>query len=181
MSSNLRVSIEASAVRRVPGRREHRRSEIPLAGRRHRRIPPRGTRRGTVGTLLAEHSGDDHPPAVAYQDHQQAGVVRAAAARHQLHHVQVVPAETAALRMLEATGVLGDHTTGVRYDLDGSGLTITVLDRSTATVLSRTRTDEIRGDLVDELVRDHHLDPHHVDEPTDPFSHYQRRRLSWTL
>ncbi|MDF3313567.1 hypothetical protein P3H15_52750 [Rhodococcus sp. T2V] len=137
--------------------------------------PTRGTRRGTVGTLLAEHSGDDHPPAVAYQDHQQAGVVRAAA-RHQLPHVQVVPAETAEVRMLEETGVLGDHTTGVRYDLDGAGLTSTVPDRSTATVLSRTRIDEIRGDLIDELIRDHHLG-----EPTDPFSHYRRRRLSWTL
>ncbi len=93
----------------------------------------------------------------------------------------MVPAETAALRLLEETGVLGDHTTRVRIDLDGSGLTITVLDRSTATVLSRTRTDEIRGDLIDGLIRDHQLDLHHVDEPTDPFSHYQRRRLSWTL
>ncbi len=24
----------------------------------------------TVGTLLAEHSGDSHPPAVTHQDHQ---------------------------------------------------------------------------------------------------------------
>ncbi|GCE38255.1 hypothetical protein Rhow_001294 [Rhodococcus wratislaviensis] len=108
-------------------------------------------------------------------------MVRAAAARHQLHHVQVAPAETAALRLLEETGVLGDHTTGVLLDLAGSGLTITVLGRSTATVLSRTRTDEIRGDLIDELIRDHQLDQHHLGEPTDPFSHYQRRRLSWTL
>ncbi|MGW5151610.1 hypothetical protein [Rhodococcus koreensis] len=182
MSSNLRVSIGASAVRCVPGRREHRRSEIPLAGRRHRRIShPAELAAETVGTLLAEHSGDDHPPAVAYQDHQQAGVARATAARHQLHHLQLVPTETAAPRMLEKTGALGDHTTGVRYDLDGSGLTGTVLDRSTAPVLSRTRIDEIRGDLIDELIRDHQLDQHHVDEPTDPFSHYQRRRLSWTL
>ncbi|MDF3313608.1 hypothetical protein P3H15_52970 [Rhodococcus sp. T2V] len=42
-------------------------------------------------------------------------------------------------------------------------------------------TDEISGDLGDELIRDRQLDQHHVDEPTDPFSHYRRRRLSWNL
>ncbi|MGW4336694.1 Hsp70 family protein [Rhodococcus koreensis] len=169
MGSNLGVSVGASAVRLA-----YPNGENADAGLRWRVVRTDGSRpeelaAETVGTLLTERSGDDPPPAVAvaYRDREQAGAVWAALARHQLHHVQLVPGQTAALRMLEQTGALGDHATLVLYDLGSSGLTITVLDRSTAMVLSRARTDEISGDLVDELIRDHQLDQHRVDEPAD--------------
>ena len=69
--------------------------------------------------------------------------------------------------MLEQSGQLGDHSTLVFYDLGSSGLTVTVVDRLTGVVLATARTDEISGDLVDRLIRDHQLGEKRIAPPAD--------------
>ncbi|GAA4476824.1 hypothetical protein GCM10023094_17660 [Rhodococcus olei] len=170
MGSSLGVSVGASAVRLAcPDEEGVDAPEFRWWAVGAEETRPEELAAESVGIVLAERSGDDHPPAVAvaYRDREQADAVSAALARHQIQHVQLVPGETAALRMLEESGALADHATLVLYDLGSSGLTVTVMDRSTGMVLSRARTDEISGDLVDELIRDHQLDQRRVDEPAD--------------
>lgn len=170
MGSSLGVSVGASAVRLAsPDGEGVDAPEFRWWAVGTEETRPEELAAESVGTVLAERSGDEHPPtvAVAYRDREQADAVSAALARHRIQHVQLVPGETAALRMLEESGALGDHATLVLYDLGSSGLTVTVMDRPTGEVLSRARTDEISGNLVDELIRDHQLDQRRVDEPAD--------------
>ncbi|QDQ89494.1 Hsp70 family protein [Rhodococcus sp. WB9] len=116
-----------------------------------------------IGTVMAERAGADDVRVfgVAYRDEAQAAAVRAAI------DCRLVPEVTAALRMLEASRQLGDHSTLVFYDLGSSGLTVTVVDRLTGTVLGTARTDEISGDVVDRLIRDHQLDEKRIAPPAD--------------
>ncbi|MGV9865022.1 Hsp70 family protein [Rhodococcus koreensis] len=123
----------------------------------------------SIGTVLAERDETDEVEAigVAYQDDEQAGAMQAAMARLQIGNFQLVPEVTAALQMLEMSGELGDHSTLVFYDLGSSGLTVTVLDRDTGMVLSRARSDQISGDLVDRLICDNQLELHRFAHPAD--------------
>lgn len=117
-----------------------------------------------IGTVMAERAAADDDVqvfGVAYRDEAQAAAVQAAI------DCRLVPEVTAALRMLEASGQLGDHSTLVFYDLGSSGLTVTVVDRLTCTVLGTARTDEISGDVVDRLIRDHQLDEKRIAPPAD--------------
>jgi len=170
MGSVLGVSVGASAVRLA----------CPAAGRVGSpvfRTQAVGVARGgpeelaaeSIGTVLAERAdtGPVSAVGVAYQDRAQAGAVRAALARQQLGNYLLVPEVTAALRTLEVSGVLADHVTLVFYDLGGSGVTVTVVDRSTGMVLGTARSDRISGDHIDRLIRDHHLDQHRVARPAD--------------
>ena len=170
MGSVLGISVGASAVRLA----------CPAAGRVGSpvfRTQAVGVARGgpeelaaeSIGTVLAERAdtGPVSAVGVAYQDRAQAGAVRAALARQQLGNYLLVPEVTAALRTLEVSGVLADHVTLVFYDLGGSGVTVTVVDRSTGMVLGTARSDRISGDHIDRLIRDHHLDQHRVARPAD--------------
>lgn len=123
----------------------------------------------SIGTVLAERDEADEVEAigVAYQDDAQAGAVQAAMARLQIGNFQLVPEVTAALQMLEMSGELGDHATLVFYDLGSSGLTVTVLDRDSGMVLSRARSDQISGDLVDRLICDNQLELNRFAHPAD--------------
>ncbi|MDT2007901.1 Hsp70 family protein [Rhodococcus opacus] len=123
----------------------------------------------SIGTLLAEGAdvGQVRAVGVAYRDQAQAGAVQAALARRRLGNYQLVPEVAAALRMLEVSDELGDHSTLVFYDLGSSGLTVTVVERSTGTVFGTVRTDRISGDLIDRLIRDHQLELHHIARPVD--------------
>ncbi|MFZ2173340.1 MAG: Hsp70 family protein [Rhodococcus sp. (in: high G+C Gram-positive bacteria)] len=121
-----------------------------------------------IGTVLAEAEDLGYVQAigVAYQDEAQADAVEAAMARQQID-VHLVPEVTAALEMLEVSEHLGDHSTLVFYDLGSSGLTVTVVERVTGTVLGSARTDEISGDLVDRLIRDHQVELQRIAAPAD--------------
>ncbi|QSE91620.1 Hsp70 family protein [Rhodococcus pseudokoreensis] len=123
----------------------------------------------SIGTVLAERDETDEVEAigVAYQDDAQAGAMQAAMARLQIANFQLVPEVTAALQMLEMSGELGDHSTLVFYDLGSSGLTVTVLDRDSGMVLSRARSDQISGDLVDRLICDNQLELNRFAHPAD--------------
>ena len=111
----------------------------------------------SIGTALAEGADGAGVQAVgvACRDQTQAGAVRAALAGQRIGNCRLVPEVAASLRMLERSGELGDHSTLVFYDLGSSGLTVTVVERTTGAVLGTARTDRISGDLVDRLIRDH--------------------------
>ncbi|QTJ66901.1 Hsp70 family protein [Rhodococcus sp. ZPP] len=123
----------------------------------------------SIGTALGdgEDLGEVQAIGVAYQDEAQADAVEAALAREHIGNVHLVPEVTAALEMLEMSGNLENHSTLVFYDLGSSGLTVTVVERSTGTVLDSARTDEISGDLVDRLIRDQQLELQKIAQPAD--------------
>ncbi|MDT2004884.1 Hsp70 family protein [Rhodococcus opacus] len=161
MVSVLGVSVGASAVRVAhPDDRGAASWTFPVDAARER---PEELVVDSVETVIAEHAADEvHAIGVAYRDQAQAAAVQAAMA-----DCRLVPEVTAALRMLETSGELGDHSTLVLYDLGSSGLTVTVVDRATGTVLGTSRTDEIGGDLVDRLIRDHQLEGKRIAAPAD--------------
>ena len=118
----------------------------------------------SIGTVMAECPAADEVQAigVAYRDPAQAAAVQAT-----MGDCRLVPEVTAVLRQLEASGQLGDHSTLVFYDLGSSGLTVTVVDRLTGEALGAARTDEISGDGIDRLIRDHQLAQERIARPAD--------------
>ncbi|AII07376.1 Hsp70 family protein [Rhodococcus opacus] len=160
MVSVLGVSVGASAVRvAYPDDEGAVIRTFPVdAAREH----PEHVVADAIETVIAERPVDDVQVfGVAYRDEAQAVAVQAAI------DCRLVPEVTAALRMLEASGQLGDQATLVFYDLGSSGLTVTVVDRLTGAVLGTARTDEISGDVVDRLIRDHQLDEKRIAPPAD--------------
>ncbi|MEV0947033.1 Hsp70 family protein [Rhodococcus sp. NPDC049939] len=164
MSSVLGVSVGASAVRltcRGLGA-DALKVDAGLA-------EPEELAAESIGTLLAEKADEEPVQAIgiAYQDQAQAGAIRSALARQRIDNFRLVPEVSAALTKLEMSGVLGGYSTLLFYDMGSSGLTITVVDRSTRMALGTARTDEISGNLIDHLIRDSQLALHHIDQPTD--------------
>ncbi|AHK35357.1 Hsp70 family protein [Rhodococcus opacus] len=166
----LGVSVGAGGVRVAylhagsPGRPVFGAQTLAAAGGR-----PEELAAVSIGTALAEGADGAGVQAVgvACRDQTQAGAVRAALAGQRIGNCRLVPEVAAALRMLERSGELGDHSTLVFYDLGSSGLTVTVVERPTGAVLGTARTDRISGDLVDRLIRDHQLDLQHIARPAD--------------
>ncbi|MFD6893786.1 Hsp70 family protein [Rhodococcus sp. NPDC060086] len=170
MTSVLGVSVGASAVRFAC--REAESLDSPVF--RSRSVTttlerPEELVADSIETLLADtrEIGEVQAIGVAYRNETQADVVHAAMARLEISNVQLVPEVTAALQMLETSGELGDTETLVFYDLGSSGLTVTVVDRTTSIVLSTARSDQISGDLVDRLIFDHQLELHRFTQPAD--------------
>ncbi|WP_139277818.1 Hsp70 family protein [Rhodococcus marinonascens] len=164
MSSVLGVSVGASAVRLMSRGQGVNSLTVDAA-----LDPPEDLAAESIGTLLAERVGEERVQTIgiAYQDEAQAGAVRAALACQQIDNYRLVPEVIAALGKLDVSGELGGYSTLLFYDLGSSGLTVTVVDRSTRMVLSAARTDEISGDLIDHLIRDRQLALHHIDRPAD--------------
>ncbi|HET8993422.1 MAG TPA: Hsp70 family protein [Rhodococcus sp. (in: high G+C Gram-positive bacteria)] len=169
MTSVLGVSVGASAVRFA--RRDAESLDSPVF--RSRSVAatleqPEELVAESIETVLAETDEMEvQAIGVAYRNEAQADAVHAAMTRLALGNVQLVPEVTAALQMLETSGVLGETETLVFYDLGSSGLTVTVVDRTTAMVLSTARSDQISGDLVDRLIFDHQLELHRFTQPAD--------------
>ncbi|MEZ7240282.1 Hsp70 family protein [Rhodococcus sp. GXMU-t2271] len=170
MTSVLGVSVGASAVRFAC--RDAESPHGPIF--RSRSVTATLERPGdptaeSLETVLTETDEIDEVDAigVAYRNQAQAGAVQAAMTRLEIGNFHLVPEVTAALEMLETSGELGDHETLVFYDLGSSGLTVTVVDRTTGIVLSTARSDQISGDLVDRLIYDHHLALHRFTQPDD--------------
>ena len=170
MTSVLGVSVGASAVRFA--RRNTESPDGPIF--RSRAVTatlerPEAPAAESIATVLTETDEIDQVQAigVAYRNEAQAGAVQAAMSRLDIDNFHLVPEVTAALEMLETSGSLGGSATLVFYDLGSSGLTITVVDRSTGIVLSTARSDQISGDRVDRLIYDHHLELHRFTQPID--------------
>ncbi|MCK0090518.1 Hsp70 family protein [Rhodococcus sp. HNM0563] len=170
MTSVLGVSMGASAVRFASRDAETPEGSIfrsrPITATLERPGEPAGD---SIEWMLAETREIEQVEAigVAYQNDAQAGAVHAAMTRLEIGHFQLVPEVTAALQMLEMSGQLGENETLVFYDLGSSGLTVTVVDRSTGKVLSTTRSDQISGNLVDRLVLDDQLHQQRFERPAD--------------
>ncbi|MGX6508996.1 Hsp70 family protein [Rhodococcus sp. SJ-2] len=170
MTSVLGVSMGASAVRFASCDAETPDGSIfrsrPITATLER---PGELAGDSIEWMLAETREIEQVEAigVAYQNDAQAGAVQAAMTRLEIGHFQLVPEVTAALQMLEMSGELGENETLVFYDLGSSGLTVTVVDRSTGKVLSTTRSDQISGDLVDQLVLDDQLHQQRFTRPAD--------------
>ena len=170
MTSVLGISVGASAVRVA------RHDTESLDGPTFRSRPvtatlerPEEPAAESIATALSETDeiGEVHAIGVAYRNEAQAGAAHAAMTRLDIDNFHVVPEVTAALGMLETSGSLGEAQTLVFYDLGSSGLTVTVVDRTTGIVLSSARSDRISGDLVDRLIYDHHLELHRFTPPVD--------------
>ncbi|SEC99736.1 Hsp70 protein [Rhodococcus pyridinivorans] len=170
MTTVLGVSVGASAVRFA--RRDTGSLDSPVFG--SHLMPalldrPAELAAESIETMLAETDEIEQVRAigVAYQNETQADFVQGAMSRLDIDNFRLVPEVTAALEMLETTGDLDDHETLVFYDLGSSGLTVTVVDRSTRIALSTARSDRISGDLVDHLIYDHHVELQRFAEPAD--------------
>ncbi|MFC7446458.1 Hsp70 family protein [Rhodococcus daqingensis] len=160
MSAVLGVSVGSSAVRmarpdaasrRGPGGVEAFQRQV-IATAPHR---AEETAAQAVGVLLAQDEESVGAIGVAYATQRQADVLQQAMARQRLHNYQLIPASTAAIVRLEATGELQDHRTLVLYDLGSSGLTVSVVDRDSGEVLATERSTEIAGDYFDWLISEH--------------------------
>ncbi len=170
MAEVLGVSVGASAVRTArPDLRLHTSGEPSLDFRnsavdthwdRAERIAAE-----TIGVVLAQ-SHDDRPveaTGVAYRDQQQFGDLQQAMYEQSLYNYRLVPEARAALAYLEATGEIGDAATIALYDLGGSGLTVSVVDRSSGEVLLAERTTDISGSDFDRLICDNQLAKQGID------------------
>ncbi|AOW93867.1 hypothetical protein BFN03_17665 [Rhodococcus sp. WMMA185] len=164
MSSVVGVSVGASAVRLT-----YRGSGADSVTVGANRARSEELAAASIGSLLAEKADQEPVQAIgiAYQNEAQAGAVRAALERQQIDNYRLVPEVIAAMRKLEESGELGGHSTLLFYDLGSSGLTVTMVDRSTGTILSAARTGQISGELFDQLIRDRQLALHHIDQPAD--------------
>ncbi|MFC4604248.1 Hsp70 family protein [Rhodococcus kronopolitis] len=119
----------------------------------------------SVGVML-EHQ-DHSATAVAVASTAQAAAVQAAMARQHLRNYHLVPETSAALEMLERTGVLGGYRTLVVYDLGSSGVTVSVVDRESRTVLAADRSTAVGGDNFDGLILDQQVRTRKVAAPVD--------------
>ncbi|AQA25768.1 hypothetical protein BTZ20_0814 [Rhodococcus sp. MTM3W5.2] len=135
MSAVLGVSVGSSAVRmarpdvasrRGPGGVEAFQRQVIAT------VPHRAeeTAAQSIGVLLAQGGETVGATGVAYATQRQADAMQQAMARQRLHNYQLIPASTAAIVRLEATGELYDFRTLVLYDLGSSGLTVSVVDRT---------------------------------------------------
>lgn len=170
MTEVLGVSVGASAVRMArPNLRLHTSGEPPLDFHNDtvdaHRDRSEEVAAESIGVVLAQSNGDRYVEAtgVAYRDQQQFGDLQRAMQQQSIHNYRLVPEARAALAYLEATGGLGDAATIALYDLGSSGLTISVVDRSTGEVLLAERTTDISGSDFDRLIRDNQLAKHGVD------------------
>lgn len=119
----------------------------------------------SVGVMLER---DNHSAtAVTYGSTEQAAAVHEAMARQRLYNYRLVPETSAALALLEHTGVLGGFRTVVLYDLGSSGVTVSVVDRDTGTVLAVDRSTAIGGDHFDRLILDQQVRAGKVAPPAD--------------
>jgi molecular chaperone HscA len=160
MSAVLGVSVGSSAVRmarpdvasrRGPGGVEAFQRQVIAT------VPHRAeeTAAQSIGVLLAQGGETVGATGVAYATQRQADAMQQAMARQRLHNYHLIPASTAAIVRLEATGEIYDYRTLVLYDLGSSGLTVSVVDRASGDVLATERSTEVAGDYFDWLISEH--------------------------
>ncbi|TQF69220.1 Hsp70 family protein [Rhodococcus spelaei] len=173
MSAVLGVSVGASAVRMATpaapeqyGPTAFLRQDIAVDSDRREELAAQ-----SIGVLL-EH--DDHAnigaTAVTYDLPHQADALHEAMGRQRLHNYHLVPSATAVITLLEATGQIGDAQTVVLYDLGSSGVTISVVDRYTRSVLVSEHSTVAGGDYFDWIVREQQHRDHGLGAPADEWA-----------
>ncbi|SDI95070.1 Hsp70 protein [Rhodococcus triatomae] len=167
MGSVLGVSVGASAVRLsrpappdAPGSRFHSQTVSSVGA------SPEDIAAQSIGVVL-ESVDAAQVTAVACRDEPHAEVMGAALARQRLGGYQLLPEVAATLTFLEHVGALRDFATLVFYDLGSSGLTVSVVERASGTVLAWQRTDQVGGDVFDRLIRDNQISGRRLTPPPD--------------
>lgn len=104
----------------------------------------------------AEIPEDGHPEniTVAYRTDEQAAVVRMTAERKN-RAVRLVPETSAALAYLYTVGVRPESGAIALVDIGAAGMTVSVLDQSSGTVLRSARTENVSGNELAARVYDH--------------------------
>ncbi|MGO4202791.1 Hsp70 family protein [Rhodococcus sp. TAF43] len=110
----------------------------------------------SVGVILAEaaESGSAVGVGISYSDEGQAAALDVAMRRQGVTGFRLVPEVTAVLEQLRGVGDMAEFRTVVLYDLGSSGLTVSVVDRSTGVVAATERTDVLCGDDLIGLPRE---------------------------
>lgn len=109
-----------------------------------------------VGMLLAGagRSGSRVGVGIAYGDEAQAAAVDAALRRQGITNYRLIPELTAVLETLRHDDRVAGMRTVAVYDLGNSGLTVSVVDRSTGAVLATERSTALRGDRFRDVPRE---------------------------
>ncbi|WP_206491812.1 Hsp70 family protein [Rhodococcus sp. KRD162] len=104
-----------------------------------------------MASLIPGHREPD-AIAVTYRTEEHAAGIRAALA-HTTRDVRLVPESAAATAHLTTTGLIDRYATISLVDLGASGLSVTVTDRATGTVLSHGRSETVHGNALNALVK----------------------------
>ncbi|RVW01731.1 hypothetical protein EF834_15175 [Rhodococcus spongiicola] len=101
-----------------------------------------------IGIVLADaaESGSTVSVSIAYSDEAQAAALDAALRRQEVTNFRLVPEHAAVLERLTRDERLADRRTLVLYDLGSSGLTVSVVDRSTGSIVASERSTQLRGE-----------------------------------
>ncbi|MFD1815460.1 Hsp70 family protein [Rhodococcus gannanensis] len=176
MSAVLGVSVGTSAVRMATlSAPEHDENTVPGFERRAVEVvagPVEDVAAQSIGVLL-EHDGhaDIGATGVAYGSGLHPDTMHDAMARQQLYNYHLVPEAAAVVALLESAGQLAPtDQTLVLYDLGSSGVTVTVVDRYSHTVLAQHRSDVAGGDRFDALVAEQQLRERGLTRPEDAWA-----------
>ncbi|WP_043809329.1 Hsp70 family protein [Rhodococcus triatomae] len=173
MSAVLGVSVGSSAVRMATlAAPEHDAGAVPGFERRAVEVvtgPVEDVAAQSIGVLLEDDGhADIGATGVAYGSGLHPDTMHNAMARQQLSNYHLVPEAAAVVTLLESAGQLAptDHTV-VLYDLGSSGVTVTVVDRYSHTVLAQHRSDVAGGDRFDALVAEQQVRERGLTRPDD--------------
>ncbi|MGW0042259.1 Hsp70 family protein [Rhodococcus sp. NPDC003348] len=176
MSAVLGVSVGASAVRMATRSGFDNPPGMP-AGFDQQAVevvsgPVEDVAAQSIGVLL-EHQwhGNLEATAVAYGSVVEADAMHDAMARQRLHNYHLVPESAAVVTLLESVGQLGPDThTLVLYDLGSSGVTISVVDRYSRSVIACERSDVVGGDVFDALIAEQQVRERGLTRPVDTWA-----------
>jgi hypothetical protein len=171
MSSVVGVSVGAGAIRVARPHAGNSAERFAPDGFDVQPVPvgeqrPEELAAGTIGAVL-EAAPELTATAIAYRSEQHAHALRAAMARRQLTHYELVPEVVAALEFLQAAGDVQGYTTIALYDLGSSGLSVSVVDIAARRVCRSERTSDISGDYLDSLIREQQIAAGRITHPPD--------------
>ncbi|MFD4295073.1 Hsp70 family protein [Rhodococcus sp. NPDC058532] len=176
MSAVLGVSVGASAVR-MATRTDHYHSADQPGAFEQQAVdvvtgPVEDVAAQSIGVLLEhEWHGDIGATGIVYGSGVDADAIHAAMARQHLWNYQLVPEAAAVVTLLESVGQLGPDThTLVLYDLGSTGVTISVVDRYTRSVITSERSDVVGGDQFDALIAEQQVRERGHERPVDTWA-----------
>ncbi|WP_040792932.1 Hsp70 family protein [Nocardia paucivorans] len=121
----------------------------------------------TIGVTF-ETAPEIAATAIAYRGDQRAKALRTAMARQQLTNYELVPEVGAAMEFAACSDEFRGVSTLVVYDLGSTGLSISVADLVSRTILHTERTSDISGDYLDSLIREQQINAGRIAHPQDP-------------
>ncbi|WP_459548403.1 Hsp70 family protein [Nocardia sp. X0981] len=172
MSSVLGVSVGAGAIRLARPPADEALGTGPESFEQRTFVVPPETpsaERAALSVAAALNSNPDITGTVlACRDEQQARALHAAMAEQKLTAYDIVPDIEAILEFAVISGALQGVTTLGVYDLGASGLSVTVVEVASRTVLHTERTGDISGEYFDSLIREQQINSGRIAHPPDP-------------